>query len=374
MQTSMDKSNSSPYVVHLIPSLEVGGMERLVSDLAIGRTSGKTSILCLNKLGALGEQIEKEVSIDVLNIPQNLILATLKVYKALRMLKPDVIHCHNLQAHFFGGICAMLLPKTRVLITKHGQHIPSSGFTSKINKLTLQKSKIIGVSADITKLMQQWITKNHHPIEYIANGISLAPYQNPKQKEDAKKALGIEQNAFCIGIVARLAEPKDHLLLIDAIASLSQACPDIKLVIAGDGPLRNKIATYINEHQYQHTVLMLGERKDIANILNALDVFSLTSSSEGIPMTILEAMAASLPVIATDVGGIPQVVINKETGFLVKDKDKHGLIKAIKQLFEQPKLRQEFGQKGYLFLKDNYSITQVVAKYESAYLNLGLSR
>ena len=366
----MSTNNNHPYVVHLIPSLEVGGMERLVSDLAIARTSGKTSILCLNKLGALGEQIETDVSIDVLNIPQNLVLATLKVYKALRKLKPDIIHCHNLQAHFFGSICAILMPKTQVVLTKHGQHIPSTGFTSVLNKLTLQNSKIIGVSADITHAMQKWITKNSHPIEYIANGISLVPYQNQKLKEEAKKALGIEQNSFCIGIVARLSEPKDHLLLIDAIAFLSQTYPNIKLVIAGDGPLRKKIEAYIADNQYQHLITMLGERKDIANILNALDIFSLTSSSEGIPMTILEAMAASLPVIATDVGGIPQVVIDEETGFLVENKDKNGLVKAIKQLFEQPKLRQEFGKKGHLFLKEHYSITQALAKYESAYFNL----
>ena len=368
----MNISTKKPYVIHLIPSLEVGGMERLVSDLAIGRTSGETSILCLNKLGTLGEQIKQTVSINVLNIPKNLFLAIITVYRALRSLKPDIIHCHNLQAHFFGSICAMLLPNTQVVLTKHGQHIPSSGFTSVINKLTLRKSKIIGVSEDITRIMQQWITKNNQPIEYIANGISLIPYQHPKLKEDAKKSLGIKQGTFCIGIVARLSEPKDHLLLIDAITFLSKTYPNIILVIVGDGPLRNNIETYITDKKYEHLVKMLGERKDIANILNALDIFSLTSSSEGIPMTILEAMAASLPVIATNVGGIPQVVIDNKTGFLVEDKDKNGLVTAIKKLFEQPKLRQEFGKEGHLFLKKHYSINQVVDKYESVYLNIAL--
>jgi glycosyltransferase involved in cell wall biosynthesis len=366
----MKKSNYSPYVVHLIPSLEVGGMERLVSDLAIARTSGKTSILCLNKLGTLGEQIEKDVDIEVLEIPKNLFLATWKVYKKFKILKPDIIHCHNLHAHFFGGICSILLPNTKVVLTKHGQHIPSSGYTSKINKLTLQKSKIIGVSADITQLMQKWITKNNQPIEYIANGVSLTPYEDLKLKETAKKELGIKQSTFCVGMVARLSPPKDHLLLIEAMALLSEVYPDIKLVIAGDGPLRNKIETYITSNHYDHVVTMLGERKDIANILNALDVFALTSSSEGIPMTILEAMAASLPIIATNVGGIPQVVINEVTGLLVKNQDKNGLVEAIKRLFESPELQKRLGEEGHLFLKNNYSINQVATKYENAYLNL----
>jgi glycosyltransferase involved in cell wall biosynthesis len=362
--------NNNPYVVHLIPSLEVGGMERLVADLALGRTAGKTSILCLNMLGTLGEQIENDIPIEVLDIPNNLIFATIAVYKALKKLKPDIIHCHNLQAHFFGGLCAMFLPKTQVVLTKHGQHVPTSGWTSVINKRTLQKSKIVGVSADITQIMKNSVTKNKFPIEYIPNGISLTPYNNFKPKDAAKVALEISPSTFCVGIVARLSPPKDHLLLIDAIAVLSKTYPDIKLIIVGCGPLKNKIEDYIASNQYEHVVTMLGERNDIANILNALDVFALTSSSEGIPMTILEAMAASLPVIATEVGGIPQVVIDNKTGTLVKDKDKDGLIEAIKLLIEQPQLRQEFGEEGHLLLKNNYSINQIVANYENVYTNI----
>ena len=365
----MSKSINNSYVIHLIPSLEVGGMERLVSDLAMGRTAGKTSIVCLNKLGALGEQIEKNVTIKVLNIPKNLILATIMVFKTLKNLKPDIIHCHNLQAHFFGGLCAILLPKTQVVLTKHGQHIPTSSITAVINKFTLKRSKIIGVSADITQLMKEWITKNTQPIEYIANGISLSPYEAFTSKEAAKKALGIKPNTFCIGIVARLSKPKDHLLLIDAVAFIAKNHPEIQLIIVGNGPLKNKIEKYIRAHHYEHIITMLGERNDIANILNALDVFALTSSSEGIPMTILEAMAAGLPVIATNVGGIPQVVVNGKTGLLVEDKDKQGLIEAIKFLIENPELQKKLGKEGHLLLINNYSVSQVIAKYEQVYLN-----
>ena len=365
----MNKSNKSPYVVHLIPSLEVGGMERLVADLAVERSSGKTSILCLNKLGTLGEQIANNVAIEVLEIPSNIITATWAVYKVLKKHQPDIIHCHNLQAHFFGGLCALLLPNTKVVLTKHGQHIPTSGFTSKINKLTLQKSKIIGVSADITQLMQKWITKNNQPIEYIANGISLTPYKDLKSKETAKEALGIKPSTFCIGIVARLSPPKDHLLLIEAIAVLSATYPNIKLLIVGDGPLRSTIETYITSNHYEDLVSMLGERKDIANILNALDLFALTSSSEGIPMTILEAMAASLPVIATNVGGIPQIVIDGETGFLVTNKQKKELSDAIERLIVDRNLHTTFGANGRTLLEKNYSIKQTMEKYEAIYLS-----
>lgn len=101
---------------------------------------------------------------------------------------------------------------------------------------------------------------------------------------------------------------------------------------------------------------MLGERKDIANTLKALDVFALTSSLEGIPMTILESMAENLPGIATNVGGIPQVVINNKTGILVENKDKESLIRAIESFVENPKKVTELGQQGRLLLENNYSI------------------
>lgn len=365
----MKNSCNAPNVVHLIPSLEVGGMERLVVDLATGRKSGQTSIMCLNKLGALGEQIEKEVTIKVLNIPKNLFCATIAVYKLLRKIKPDVIHCHNMQAHFFGSICALFIPNTKVVLTKHGQHIPSVGFAAKINKLTLRRSKIVGVSSDITQIMQKWITKNKHTIEYIANGVSLTPYKNLKPQSVAKKELSIEHGTFCVGIVARLSHPKDHVLLIDAVAAISKTHANIKLIIIGDGPLRQHIESHINKNQYQKVVTMLGERKDIANILGALDVFALASSSEGIPMTILEAMAASLPVIATNVGGVPQVVINNETGILVENKNKEDLIKAIQFFVEAPENIAIYGKKGRLLLENNYSINQAIGKYECIYLN-----
>jgi glycosyltransferase involved in cell wall biosynthesis len=357
-------------VLHLIPSLAVGGMERLVCDLVTARDKTTTSIVCLNTLGLLGEQISHQVDVKVLHLSGNILNGIVNVYKELKKQKPQIVHCHNLQAHFYGSICAKLLGNMKVVLTKHGQHIPQTGLTTKINRITLKSSKTIGVSADITKLMNGWIYDGRYTAEYIANGAPLRSEKTLNDEKITKHSLGIQDDCICLGIVARLSKPKDHTVLVKSIKELSHSYPNIHLLIIGDGPLKSDIAALIDNLNASTQITLLGERQDIPDILHLLDIFVLTSSSEGIPMTILEAMAARLPVVATNIGGIPQVVIDGETGFLVADKQQKELSEALARLIDDPNLRARFGGNGRTLLEKNYSIKQTMEKYEVIYTNL----
>jgi len=355
------------HVLHLLPSLEVGGMEKLVCDLATERSSGKTTIVCLNTLGTLGEQVKDKINITVLNIPQNLLRGIYSVYKEIKKQKPDIIHCHNLQAHFFGSICAKLILGSNVILTKHGQYIPTNGISSKINKYTLKNSKIAGVSSDIASLMRDWITNCKYPITFIPNGISLKPFDSIAQSKITKEQLSSKVAKFCIVMVARLSPPKDPLLLLQAIAELKQKNLDVSLFIIGDGPLRKSIENEINQLNIQDSVTLFGERNDIPIFLKTANLFVLTSSSEGIPMTILEAMAAKLPVVATNVGGIHHIVDDGQSGILVEDKDLKQLCDALTFFMENPEKCKAMGLKGRALLEKEYSMENTLALYERLY-------
>ena len=357
-------------VLHLIPSLAVGGMERLVCDLVTARDKTTTSIVCLNTLGLLGEQISHQVDVKVLHLSGGIFSGIVNVYKELKKQKPQVVHCHNLQAHFYGSICAKLLGNMKVVLTKHGQHIPKTGLAAKINRITLKSSKTIGVSADITKLMNGWIYDGRYTAEYIANGAPLRSKKILNDEKITKHSLGLQDDYVCLGIVARLSKPKDHAILVKSIKALSRNYPNIHLLIIGDGPLKGDIEALIENLDASAQITLLGERQDIPDILNILDIFVLTSSSEGIPMTILEAMAAKLPVVATNVGGIPQIVIDGKTGFLVTNKQQKELSDALERLIVDPNLRAKFGRNGRTLLEKNYSIKQTMEKYEVIYTHL----
>ncbi|MGB2741780.1 MAG: glycosyltransferase [Cognaticolwellia sp.] len=342
-------------------------MEKLVCDLATERTAGKTTIVCLNTLGTLGEQVKDKVNITVLSTPKNLFKGLYSVYKEIKKQQPDIIHCHNLQAHFFGSVCAKLIRKSNVILTKHGQFIPNKGMSAKVNQYTLKNTKIVGVSSDISSLMRNWITNCKYPITFIPNGISLKPFDSIIQNEITEERLSAKVTKFCVVMVARLSPPKDPLILLQAIAKLKQKKLEVSLFIIGDGPLRESIENEINQLKIQDNVTLFGERNDIPIFLKAANLFVLTSSSEGIPMTILEAMAAKLPVVATNVGGIHHIVDDGQSGMLVKDKDLNQLCDALTFFIENPEKCQKMGANGRALLEKEYSMESTLALYESLY-------
>jgi len=360
-------THSNLHVLHLVPSLEVGGMERLVCDMANERTQGTTSIVCLKIIGTLGKNIQSNINITALNIPNNILIALFKVCKEIWRQKPDVIHCHNLQAHFFGSLAAQICNIPKVVLTKHGTYIAKQGISTFVNKITLKKSQIVSVSVEIKSKMQCWIKDCKYPIEYIPNSISLKTYDLINAKQKSREMLGWSQNNYYIGIIARLSKPKDHALLIKAFNSVSLLHKNIKLVIVGDGPLKKKINSLIIEKKLTTQVEMLGERNDIPDILSALDLFVLTSSSEGIPMTLLEAMAARLPAICTNVGGISHVIQDNISGYLVEDGDQEGLQIAIEKVINNKADGVSKGIIGREIIEQNFSIQTMLQLYEKAY-------
>jgi glycosyltransferase involved in cell wall biosynthesis len=215
----------------------------------------------------------------------------------------------------------------------------------------------------------------HSKIFTIQNGVDLAMFDpetcNAQGTADTyKRMFGIAQTERVIGIVATLNSIKAHKTLVDALPRIREHIPEVRCVFAGRDDLDGHIQRYVHEKQLEDTVIFTGCRQDVPQILSMFEVFLLPSLWEGLPVSILEAMAMKKPVIATSVGGIPELVDHKKTGILIPPGDPEALADAVIFLLDNPAIAANMGSAGYERVQQEFSIQTLVAKTEAVYEQL----
>jgi glycosyltransferase involved in cell wall biosynthesis len=359
-------------VLHIVDSLETGGLERMVHDLVVARIAsgncGATSVACLECVGVFGEALRaRGISVQLTGKRGGFLAALWRMRQLLRRVRPDVIHCHNLDPLLIGGFAARLTGAIPVVMTKHGNRIPRAGPAMSLIRWLIRSARVVAVSLEALRLITEWMPRGCPAVLYIANGIATEAYDNLPPREVARSALGFPAAAFIVGTVSRLVSCKRHLDLLEAFAEILPQFPGALLAIVGDGPLRPEIEARIARLGLQQSVVMLGDRRDIPEILAALDVFCLPSDQEGMPMTVLEAMAAGLPVVASDVGGIPELVDPGVTGLIVPAGAPRQLAAALSSLARDPALARAMGSAGGVKLRRSFSISTALGAYEECY-------
>ncbi|MGA7500690.1 MAG: glycosyltransferase [Isosphaeraceae bacterium] len=355
-------------VTHVVNSLEVGGLERLVHDLALERGAECTSVVCLNKLGAFGEDLQASgVDVSVIGLEGSPLRVIAQLCRQLRRLRPDIVHCHNMRSYLIGGLAARLCGRRGLVLTKHGSAPLKPRSAAGLTRWLMRRTTVVVVSPQIEGLM-----KGSRPqrLVYIPNGIPLSAYDRRPPRLEARQRLGWSPAGPWLGIVARLHPGKNHLTLLESLRAVRRRFPTTCLAIVGDGPHRGVIQEAIDRLNFEGAVAMLGERRDIAEILAALDLFVLASETEGMPMTLLEAMAARLPVVATRVGGVPEVVLDGQTGLLVPPRSPEALSAAIETVLSDPVMAEQFGQAGRRRVEDLFDLRRTVSRYEETYLTV----
>lgn len=327
-----------------------------------------TSVACLEAVGRFGEDLRRAgTAVELIGKDRGLIAALWRFLSHVRQLRPQVVHCHNLPAFFYGALAARLAGDIPVVMTKHGTLIKGTGLAGRISHFLIRRCDVVVVSPELVDIMRAWIGNPCRPARYIANGISLSAYEQLPTRAQARAQLALPEHAFIVGIVARLMPGKRHLALVDIFARILQKLPRALLLMVGDGPMGTAVETRIRELGLGESVLRMGERQDVPRILAALDVFCLASETEGMPMTVLEAMAARLPVVATNAGGIPELVEPGHNGLLVPVQEPQELEGALLKLGGDPDLARNMGQRGYERLLREFSLEQTLRAYEEIY-------
>jgi glycosyltransferase involved in cell wall biosynthesis len=226
----------------------------------------------------------------------------------------------------------------------------------------------VAVADEVRASIQQLYGYPDPPL--IPNGIPTDEYApNPDRRVQWRQAHGIEPHATVLTHVGRFAPPKNHALLIEAFAQVRSDAP-LYLLLVGGGELENAVRQQVAALGLQERVRFLGVRADVADILRASDVFVLSSRVEGNPMSVMEAMAAGLPVVSTAVGGVPELVREGETGLLVPSEDAGALAQAMQALVDDPVRRQAMGAAARQHAIAHFDIRHTVRMYEELYERL----
>ncbi len=267
----------------------------------------------------------------------------------------------------YGGLAARSISNLRLVFTKHGMFVPRSKLGGILDRWISSRYQIVAVSRPIYQVMCGWSPRGCSNVHFIPNGLNLEPYDAQPSRAMARRQLGLELNAKVLGIVGRLAVGKGHLNLLQSLSRIVQLYPDSQLLVVGDGPMRPEIEQSLHELGLSENVQMLGERHDVSSILPALDLFVLPSLTEGLPMTVLEAMASRLPVVATSVGEIPAVVGDEESGLLVQPNDVQGLTTALQRVLHDSAFASRLGFEGRRRIEELYTVARMAKQYESLY-------
>jgi len=387
----MENTSEKIQVVRLIARLNVGGpaihtillakllaSERFCSTLITGTISpSEGDMRYLAEEQGVVPYIIPEMGRDI--HWYNDLLAFWKLYRVMRKLRPVIVHTHTAKAGMLGRIAAKLAGVPILVHTFHG-HVFHSYFSRRKTLLFLWIERILAKFSDaiitLSPKQQQEILSYHigspEKVHAIGLGLDLQKFtQCENLRGQLRQELKIDNETPLIGIVARLVPVKGLHYFLEAAKIVLQAKPNFRFVIVGDGELRDELETYAKTSGIGEQVSFLGFRRDLPEIYADLDLVVLSSLNEGLPVTLIEAMAAAKPVVATKVGGVGDLVRHEQTGMLVPAQDSQALAQGILRVLALSKdERSDMGQAGRKQVYPKYHINTLVSNIETLYTTL----
>lgn len=364
-----------PIVVHVVHSLATGGLENGVVNL-VNRSDPafRHVIVCLTSAGVMRYRLNPTV--EVFSIGKGAghdPRAVWRLVKLLRRLSPAIVHSRNWAA--FDGVPAARLAGVAVVVHgEHGRDITDPHGRNLRRKLARRLlSPLVSRFVTVTRDLERWLVEDvrvaKRKVLTIPNGVDLSRFAHGDPRE-AREKLRLPAAALVVGTVGRLDPVKDQAALVHALAALLPAHPEALLVVAGDGPCRNDLMRLALDLGVERQIRLLGDCPDVPLVLSAMDVFVLPSVAEGMSNTVLEAMASSLPVVATRVGGNPEMIEERVTGRLVPSRDVAALIEAVAAYLDDPHLRALHGKASRQRVSERFGLDRMCRAYTALYAGL----
>jgi len=379
---SLTSDDRRPLIAHVIYRLDVGGLENGLVNIINGLPEGKFRhvIICLTDYTDFHKKIRPDIELVALNKkPGNDLGLYWRLFKTFRRLRPDILHTRNLAA-LEAQLPAWLAGVKRRVHGLHGWDVGAAGAVSNKHLKLYQLldslvQRYIPLSDELESFLFDQVSVNPTKSIKICNGVDTQRFVPDTSSRRLMLPEGFLPNgALLIGTVGRLESVKNQLLLVDGFIELLTRDPALKqtirLMLVGDGSMRELIEQRINEAGITELVCMTGSRNDVSELMAALDVFVLPSKAEGVSNTILEAMATALPVIATDVGGNAQLVVDNETGFIIPSEEVSALADRLQQYVNDKDLLKKHAQAGRDRAEKSFSLEHMVNQYQTVYEQL----
>ncbi len=348
-------------------------MEKQVVDLAntIDRSKFSVTLCCMSRhVGPLLAFVDADktkfafLGFRLRHWPWSLA----KLICILKREQIDILHTHGYDSGFWGRIAALIARVPVIITHEHGKTLWKRKYQIWFERFVNRFTDIrIAVSEDIRRLR---IENEHTPpqkIVTIPNGVDVGKFNGSFSGEHIRNELRVNPKDFIIGTVGRLTPAKAYNVLIDAFEIVHKEIQNSILLFVGDGELKADLERYAVKKDMENHVRFLGARSDIPELLSVFDTFVLSSDREGLPVALLEAMAAGVPVIATAVGGIPEVINDGWNGYLVPPGSADRLADKIMELLRNEEDRRYISKNAYMTIKENYTIEKTTQRIEKIY-------
>lgn len=360
-------------VMHVIEDLESGGAERVVVELTRGLNAQHFSpmVCCLRKKGALAAELEQHgIPVFVMNKRSKIDLAMLwRLTRLLRSQKIAIVHCHVFTANLWGRLAA-LLARVPAIVTH--EHSSISVDRQAVHRLERLLSR--GTDAVITvteQLAQRWrdeIGVSAQNVRTVYNGLDVVHHlTDPAAVRKLRSEFGLQKCGHVIGAVGRLEWRKNFKLLLEALAIVLHSHPNTTLMIVGAGEEETALKAHAVELKIAQNVIFAGYRADIAEMLGLFSVFCMSSDTEGISLALLEAITAGVPVVATRVGGTPEVIRDESMGTLVPPRNADALAHAVKAVLDHPQAAQHKAQTARQKVAEIFTKEKMIREIEMLY-------
>lgn len=355
----------------VITGLGMGGAERVVCDLADKLYDRGHEVKIAYLTGdVLTNPIHDEIELIKVNLNNlsSLIPAYINLAKIIRKYRPDVVHSHMVHANLLSRLVRLIAPMSKLLTTAHNSN-EGGRVLMLLYRLTHSLADTTtNVSKEATLAFEHMGAVPNNGMITVYNGISLKKFHYiPKARAKLEKELGFTENHRVILAVGRFSEQKDYPNLLYAVSILKQTVNySFKLIVSGDGELRKPIEDLIDKLGLQDDVVLLGRRNDIPELMSAADLFVLSSKYEGFGLVVAEAMACECLVVATDCGGVAEVLNNRD--FLVEPSDSIALSNKIKYALSiRTSIKKTIIQKNKRYVQDNFSLDNIANEWVDLY-------
>jgi L-malate glycosyltransferase len=322
----------------------------LLEDLSLWQVKNVLAVRGGSRLESFSHQ--KQIPCHTVKFSNSAdIRSAMKVDKICRTEKIDLIHLHSSKAHGVGVLSTVFGNRVPMVLSRRVAFLPGSNVFSKWKYNNGQIKKILCVSQKIRTIMQGYVKDGSKCIT-VYSGIELNRFNEiHPSKSKLIQEFDLDPESTIIGTVGAIDKAKDHFTFVDTIEKLIISGARVQGLIIGHGPLASVLVSYIEEKKLSEYVRLAGQRNDVVTLLPALDMFLMTSREEGLGTSILDAFLARVPVVATDAGGIPEIVRNMETGMLAPVGDATKLSQQIERLLNDEILRKTLTDHAYAFVQ-----------------------
>lgn len=362
-------------ILHVVDTLEFGGLERVVADLSSAqRAHGHAvSVFSLTGAGDLGPSL-KDAGVQVLEGGKRhgLDLALLsRLRRAASGMQADIVHTHNFVPNYYAALALMTIARRRPVLVNTCHNMGSRLAGARLRRLyrlsLARTARVAGVGTGVADHLVAMGLVPRARIDAVRNGVHMPPVPDTPARARGRAALGLDDDAIVVGCVGRLVALKNHRLLLDQVPALALAFPRLQVVLVGDGPMRDELQAHAAALGIEARVHFTGARSDVDRLLPALDVFVLPSRTEGLSIALLEACAQALPIVASRVGGNPEIVRHGSTGLLFDSDDGDALRASLRCLLTDDVLRRALGDAARAWVDTHASMPALRAGYDAFY-------